>query len=173
MALSNFLFSGSYVRIERFTFSKYDKWINCSLQIINKEKSSCASREIVLHGNCTVQSVCIVDRPPTTPKDIFYFIKEGSQGIWSAYSKHIAHWNNQKLDWDYWYANSWHDILYFEDEKRYCRINEGIFETVPCYNDIRLWDLFFSSSALEGSNHLKQAYLFLKSLDEFNGCEDC
>ena len=179
MALANFMFNGSYLRIVRLVFSKFEKNITCSLQISSKDTdgtmSSWACREISVSGNRNILGIVVSDKPPENPKngDAYYLTQNNNlQGVWENYPNHIAAWDNLRNDWNYWVAHSWHDILYREDTKEYVLLKDGAFTRCVCYDDVRIWDNFFTPELLNNSNHMKQFYLFLKSLDEFKDCID-
>jgi len=174
MALSNFMFKGSYLKIIRLTYSKNEKYVNGSLHILADPNSqSFVMREVVLHGNRKILGIRIANTPPKNPKHEEAFLLKGDlQDVWKNYPDHIASWDKMRNDWNYWVAYSWPEPLYLEDEKKYVSLKEGALTVCPCYDDYRIWDKFYAPDILDKSNHSKQFYLFLKSLDEFKDCED-
>ena len=178
MALGNYMFDDSYLRVNRFVFSKFEKYMTCSLHIYAASKKGLtqpwASREISVSGNHMAMGISLATEPPDNPQDGDAYLLQGDlQGVWQNYPNHIASWDSLKNDWNYWIANSWHDMLYFQDTETYVTLKDNILTPCICFNDVRIWNKFFSTDVIEESNHTKQFYLYLKSLDEFKDCVDC
>jgi len=176
MALTNFMFKDSYVTISRLVFEKDINHISCTLKVMSADKKQAAIREVHASGSKKFLSICLgVLEPPSNPAHEDAYLLQGDlRGVWKNYPSHIASWDMHRKDWNYWAAYSWHEPLYLEDSKEYVHLVDGnIIKGVTCYDDIRVWDRFFSPEALKESNHIKQFYLYLKSLDEFKDCVDC
>jgi len=176
MGLSNFLFTGSYLNISRFVFSKDIKHISCVLNIYSNDKSQFTIRDMYLSGHRKVLGVHhTITMPPINPKHEDAYVLQGDlQGVWKNYPNHIASWDAFRKDWNYWQVQSrWPDVLYLEATKQYANLINGEFIFCACYDDERIWNKFFSSDVLNDSNHIKQFYLYLKSLDAFKHCVDC
>ena len=171
MGLANFLFNGSYLHIERAIIQ--NKSMACTLKIYSSDKKQSALREIAFGGGRKIWGIRVGNTPPKNPKhEEAYLLKGDLQEEWKLYPNHITWWDAQRGVWNYCIA-TWADILYLEDTGEYMTLNNGEFTPCVCYDDSRLWDKFFAPDILEKSNHYRQFYLCLKSLDEFKDCVDC
>jgi len=170
MGFKNFMFEGSYLNISRLIYSKSMKHVSCTLEICGNNQSSI--KEVYASGSQKVLGVRIANTPPKNPKNGDTFLLKGDlQGVWEKYPKHIASWDSVRNDWNYWLAVNW-GCLYLEDTQKYIRIVNEELVPCTCYDDERIWDKFFHPQKINGSDHIKQFYLYLKSLDEFKDCVD-
>jgi len=173
MGLKNFMFDGAYAKISKLFYHKDIKQITCHLEVYSKDMSQFFYKDMHISASRKVTSIKIENIPPENPQNgDTYLLQDDLQGVWENYPKHIASWDSFRKDWNYWLAINWPDILFLEDTQEYIKIINGQIVKCKCYDDERLWNKFFSSELLDNSNHVKQFYLYLKSLDEFKDCED-
>ena len=179
MAIKDYLAKDTYSVVDSITFSKRG-WLRFDLKIFSDSSKSVElatktfeiSRHILCKGIKGFTSV--------PPKDAmageFYVVLkdpkptgewEGREGLFAVL--------NEKGQWCFW-GSSGTETLYNIVDDYYFKLNLDTLEPVKImvYNDIRLWDKWFSSELVfsDSSNIHKQIYSFLKSHAGFENVID-
>jgi len=186
VSLKNFILPETFVTISHFAYEKWQRRCVASIDIFedDSKNSLIGTTSVVIDGSplCPeVDSVRNLKKYPPNPlsdldKSRIFILPPDGEGDWANSENHVARYDPVSLVWVRWRLDVSPWFVYAADEQIYYQwtgFDWAIYQNMT--SDRRIWDKFMAPevSLIEGTNPVKQMYLFMKTLKKFQHCVDC
>ena len=186
MAISNFIGENTYVMIDRLFYSPIEKRVSFNIYVYadSSKTKFLAGRDFNIYShNIRRELKDKLDKLPpvetTEEKDIFLVNNEYLPHVrekWLFAIREPLSGRDEFFDgWSFWVPTA-HEVFYMQTDQNYYKINLSTGELIRTdepQDDVRVWNSWFTKEKIAENGLMKQCYLYLKHLQEFENCLDC
>lgn len=180
MALKGYIAPNTYTSIINTIYEKPTKRCTVLLAIYKDETKECilGNTSIVVEGLHSIPSLVSLVPVKTVPENIeqgvFFLIDQDAEDNLKGLEGRIARIGISGSVESYILENDIF-LMYVEDEQKYYNYkNNEWVEKQDVTADKRIWDKWLAPeiALVDDTNPTKQMYKFMKTLEQFAGCED-